>query len=334
MRILSALLCVLMIGCNSSSVDDAIDLIEGPSRKTIDTTRMGVNAFANDSRFGSIGSQYREVRDVLGLSYVRILFAWNDAVQSSPGAAPNFSFYDDIADGLPSGVRALVVITGLPSWMSDPANWIDGNPRTTFVELWVRPVVQRYGANARIEGFQIWNEPNMDVNPDNVLLDMHDTAENYVELLARAYSVAKDLAPSKLVINAATTSINQDYPETLDYNRTMRDAGMIAFTDVWAIHLYGRLYENIIRSGGVGDFIGGLGITAWVTESGAQGPNSQLAYVEEAWPFFRERINGIDRIYYYQFTDSAPTDQNYGLRTLDPAFPISDLYVHLRDRNS
>lgn len=331
-NLLISLFCLGFCGCSSSSVDDALDIIDGPERKPIDTSILGTNAFVNDARFGSISRQFLEVRDTLKLRYVRVLFAWNDDVQSSPDAPPNFSFYDAILDEMPAGLEALVVITGIPSWMRDSANWPSGDPRSAFVERWVRRVVARYGTNPKVVGWEIWNEPNIPSDPDTATLELRDNPENYVELLARAYSVAKDIAPSKLVLNGATTAINQNFPGTLNYNRQMRDAGALSFTDRWNIHYYGQQFENVVRDGGVEDFLNGLGKGVWITESGAQGVNNQLRYGEETWPFLQERIPSIERIYQYQFTEASDATSTHGLRNLNGAMPISDLYVFLRDR--
>ena len=327
---------IFLSACGSSSVDEALEYIDEDlldaidvSRKSVDYTRMGLNSFANDLSYGSISSQYMEVRQTLGLSYVRVLFAWNDAVQPTVNSEPNFTFYDDIVNSIPSGLDVLVVVTGLPSWMADPSNWSGGTARRVFAEQWLKKIVQRYGGYSHIVGWQIWNEPNMESNPNNSIMEFIDNPQNYVELLAFCYSIVKDLAPGKLVVGAATTSINQNYPETLSYNRGMRDAGAGDFLDVWAVHYYGSQYENVLRSNGVADFLNGLGRTIWVTESGSQGLINQLEYVEKTWPFLRDHIGSIDRIYYYQHTESTPSDVTYGLRNLES---ISDLYIALRDR--
>jgi hypothetical protein len=261
-----------------------------------------------------------------------MLFSWTDAVQSGPNASINFSFFDDLVDGIPQGVEALIVVTGLPSWMTNSANWVENNPRTTFVENFFKPVVNRYKDRARVVAWQVWNEPNMVANSDNTTLDVATKPDNYVEMLARAHNVVKTASPSKLVVSAATTAINQNYSETLEYNRSMRDAGLQSFADIYAIHIYGKQYENIVRDGGVRDYLNGLSLPIWVTESGAQGVNSQLAYCEEVWPFITEKVNKIQRLYYYQFTEATPALSSYGMRTLDSEFPVSDLYVFLRDR--
>ncbi len=329
--ILSLFFVFCLSACNSSKVKDAIEVVEGVERRTIDTTRLGINAFANDSRFGSISAQYREVRDVLGLRFVRVLFGWNSAVQPSPGSSPDFSFYDEIMDAIPNGVDALIIVNGLPDWMSNSANWINGDPRETFHELWVKPVVSRYGGRGRVIGFQIWNEPNMTSNPENGILGFADAA-NYVEVVARASNYINDTAPSKRVVNAATTAINQNFPETLDYNRAMRDAGMIDMIDVYAFHYYGMQFENVIQSGGVADYLNSVSRPLWISESGAQGVNSQLEYGETVWPFLREKIPGITRIYVYQFTEGVGPNDSFGLKNASVDAPVTDLYVHLSDR--
>jgi hypothetical protein len=328
--ILISLIFFITSSCNSSTVKDAIGIIEGVPRKTIDTSILGINAFVNDSRFGSIPAQFQEVRDVIGIRYVRVLIQWDERVQPVPGGEKDFSFYDAIIDSLPAGVEALVIISGLPSWMSNSANWIDGDARRTFHNQWVRPVVRRYGGKPRVRAFQVWNEPNMISNPQNGILGF-DSPVNYIETLALAHNFIKENAPSKLVVNAATTAINQNYPATLDYNRSMRDAGLFEFIDIFAMHYYGRQFENVVRPGGVASFLNSIPRPIWVTESGSIGVDQQLAYGEQVWPYLTEQISGITRIYIYQFTDNAPLDGNYGLKNLSG---VTDLYIHLRDRKS
>jgi Glycosyl hydrolase catalytic core len=318
--------------CNSDSVDeikDAIDIADGVPRKDIDPNRVGVNCFFNDNRFGGISSQYNEVKETLKLRFIRVLMAWNDQVQPTPEAEPNFSFYDDIMSNVPPGVDILVILTDVPSWMANQANWTGGNPRTTFVEKWVKKAVDRYKERTSIVGWQIWNEPNQIGRTDNEVLSLSVNPTNYLELLASAQNACKDLAPSKAVINAATTAIN---PETLDYNRALRDGGIESLVDVYAIHYYGRQFENVVRSGGVRDFLKSMSKRIWVTESGAQGVNEQLKYVEQVWPFLDDQIGKIDRFYYYQAFDGGDPNITYGLRNLTAGKALSDLYIFLRDR--
>ena len=330
MRKISILLslCLALAACNSSVVQDGVEIVDGVPRQTIDTDTLGVNAFANDGRFGSPAQQYQEVRSTLQLGFVRILANWDANAQPSAAASANLSFLDTLIEALPAGIDALLVMTGTPSWLSGSS----GDPRAMYVDQWVRPVVARYGGNPRVIGFQIWNEPNQNNTANNVM-GFTNNAQLYVSTLKSAATVVRSLAPAKLVVTAATTSINQNYPNTLDYNRAMRDAGAQSYADIWGVHYYGKQYENVVRPGGVADFANGLSLPIWITESGAQGVNSQLAYGEEVWPYLQDKLNNLQRIYVYQFTESTPPETTYGLKNLSTTMPVSDLYVWLRDRS-
>ena len=69
-----------------------------------------------------------------------------------------------------------------------------------------------------------------------------------------------------------------------------------------------------------------------MTETGAQGVNKQLEYAERIFAFLKSKMPGIARLYIYQFTESTPSTNTYGLRNLTPGFFVSDLYIKLRDR--
>jgi hypothetical protein len=166
---------------------------------------------------------------------------------------------------------------------------------------------------------------------DNNTLAVATDPESYVELLALAKNAIDEISPRILLVSGATTALNQNFPSSLDYNKAMRDYGATSLVDIWGVHIYGRQKERFLRKGGVIDFINGLRKPVWVTESGAQGINEQLKYGEEVWPFLRQRMPSIERIYIYQFTDTNPPSSTYGLRNLDPVLGLSDLYIKLRD---
>ena len=239
-------------------------------KKELPLSQMGINSFANDRGFGTVKAQLNEVRSTLGLRYNRVLFAWNDQVQRTPTTQPNFSFYDDITRNLPRGSDMLIVVTGLPSWMKSPSNWINGNPRETFVKLWVEPILRRYGAQSKVIGFQMWNEPNMEANPDNAVMGFA-LPENYLNFLSFADDSFRNIAPRKKLVMAATTAINQNFPNSLNYNKALLEGGAANLADVWAIHYYGNDIVNIIRPDGVKDFSRTVTIPIWMTESGTKG---------------------------------------------------------------
>ena len=322
--------CIIFWGC--SDAGSLLDLaLHPPGRKPINPNMMGVNNFFVDKQFGSISQQYSDIKDVIRLKYIRVLLAWTDDAQPSPDQAPQYAFYDDILNSAPAGVDVLVVLAHTPSWMANSANWDNNNPRLTWVNKWVKPTVARYANNPRIVGFEVWNEPDLTVVPSDAALGL-EQPQNYAELLSYAARIIRTTARGKLVVSAATQSIQQDFPNRLHYNQAMRDAGVEGMVDVWNIHYYGKQFESVVTSNGVADFLNSISKPIWITESGETGPNDQLAYVETAWPFLTEQIPSITRIYYYQYGDTQPPEQNFGLRLTDPQFPVSDLYVYLKNR--
>ncbi len=327
------LLVFTLTGCNGGEDlldigEDLANLIEGIERKPIDRSRLGINAFGNKPEFGSPCNQFSDVSNNLKIKYFRVLFNWNSNVQNSLDSPVNFSFYDEIVDCLPQGSRALVVVNGLPDWMSNSDNWIDGDVNTTFVELWFKKVINRYKNRNKIDSFQVWNEPNMPNDPENEILGTTNNPIAYLDLLAKAKSASEMLGSNKLIVNAATTAIAQGFSETLDYNKELVANGVLNFVDVFAIHYYGQQFERLL-AGGIKDFLNEIPKTIWITESGIQGANKQLEYVEETWPFLRENVSGIDRIYHYQYASLTGADNAFGLRNLDGS--NSDLYQFLAE---
>lgn len=319
----------LGMGCDAKDLLDVA--LDPPSRKPIDASLVGVNNFFVLDEFGSIEDQFLEIRDTLGLKYVRILMAWTDGVQSGPNAPLNYSFYDRIVEAIPPGLDVVVVLAHTPNWITNPANWTENNPRFTYAVEWVRPTVRRYANHPRIVGWEVWNEPDLTVVASDSALEVTNP-EKYAELVAYASDEVRRGDPGKLVILGATRSIQQEFPITLQFNKDLKNLGVENFVDVWNVHYYGTRYESVVTQNGVKDFLNSLSVPIWITESGEQGPNKQLAYVETAWPFLKKEIPGIQRFYYYEFASKAPLEQNYGLRTGDPSLPVSDLYVFLRDR--
>lgn len=300
-------------------------------RRELNPNLLAVNSFLNDGRFGSIEAQLSEIKNTLGLKHIRILINWDNNVQPTPDAIPNFAFYDEIISKIPSGVVATAVVTGLPSWMENSANWLGGNPRNTFVRRWLTKVAKRYARKSKLRAIQVWNEPNDTANPHNVILGVSDSASNYLALLKQARPIIRKYG-NKKILNAATTSIAQNYPSSLNYNKALQAAEVEKYVDYFAIHYYGSSYERLFFSGGIVEFLKSLRKPIWITESGKQGVLEQLEYAERTWPLLKELVPSIQRIFIYQFTDSLAADDTWGLKTLDPNFPISDLYLWLRDR--
>lgn len=332
LKLLPLLTTLICVNCFAeplkSQTESHTRLIEILPRKEINIQTTGINAFANQPEFGTPAAQFQEISETLHIKDLRLLFAWTDAVQPSPQDRLDHNFNDELIRSLPAGSRALIVISNLPSWMSNSANWIGGDPRLTFLRKWIRPVIRRYRRKRKIVGFQIFNEPNNPSFSESTTLETLNSPENYIDLLSKAHRFIKRRAKKKLVVGAATTSIFQNFPETLEYNQALLDLGIENYLDVFAIHVYGSSMERYFL--GIEDFLRSLSKPIWVTESGQRGYLEQLEYVQRVWPFLEEEL-GIERFYFYRFAESASASESWGLKNSTPATPVSDLYVHLRD---
>lgn len=313
----------MTIGCNNAKeASEIVDI----KRKPIPRSKLGVNAFFNDTRFGTIPAQWSDIDRNLGLKRIRVLVNWDDKAHPSPNSNPLFPLLDSILGSVPPRMEILVVTGSVPSWMSNSVNWINGNPRLTFTELWLKPLLRKVKQYGSVKAVQVWNEPNSGLFSENNVLQVRTSPDNFAELMALARNAFDAEARGLKLVMGATSAINQNYPDTLNYNRALRDAGVDSLVDIWAIHFYGQQFENVIQKGGVRDFLQGISKPIWMTESGAQGADKQLKYGEETWPYLLEKIPSIDRIYIYQYTEATPEGSSYGLRNLNG---VSDLYTWL-----
>lgn len=305
--------------------------IEFLPRKEIDLSTLALNAFSNQSVFGSPSQQFKEIRKTLRITRVRLLFAWTEAVQPSPSSSISHGFNNDLIRSLPRGMKAIVVLANMPGWMADRKNWIGGDPVRTYYRRWIKPVVRRFRRKRKIEGFQIFNEPDSSSFLASQVLGTDVSPQRYIDLLKRAHRFISRRTKKK-VIGAATTSIFQNFPETLEYNQSLRDLGIQRYLDVYAIHIYGTSMERYYL--GIDAFLHSLSTALWVTESGKQGADEQLNYVERVWPFMAEEVPAIERFYYYRYAEDGGSSSTFGLKNTSSTMPLSDLYIHVRGRRN
>ena len=329
MTTVKALFVTFLVLCYASVLAEEPQAITLLPEKDLQRETLGINAFGNLPQFGTPSMQFDEIKQVLGLQHYRLLFAWSNEVQGSPGTRPDFSFYDDLIKSLPRGTRAIIVIANLPDWMHQQSNWKRGDPVFTLYRRWIRKVIVRYRRKRKIIGFQIWNEPNDDGNSENFTLNFVDNPEQYIQLVKRTQRLMSRRAKKKTLIGAATTSILQNFPETLEYNQALHQQGLEQYIDSWGIHVYGSSHERFYL--GVLDFLQSLTKPILVTETGRQGIFEQTEYLRRLLPFLSEEVPGIQRFYIYRFAEPSDPDTTFGLKNPSTSFPVSDLYIHLRD---
>lgn len=328
--IIFLLACFALQGCIDKEKIEAV--INEPRRKQIPLGRLGLNAFFNDERFGSVRSQVNDVTQNLKFRKLRLLLRWDDNAHPVPGLEPNFAFLDTVLSKIPRGTEILLVTTGIPSWMRDPQNWYNNNPRESFIRFWLNPLLDEISKYDIVKAIQVWNEPNDRSAIENSVMGFNSPS-NYYEMLVLAKDLFEKKRIRKELINAATTAINQKSNDALEYNKRLISLGAHNLVDKWAIHFYGKQFDRVFTRGGVKDVLSRTRKAIIITESGEKGINKQLDYAERVWPFLIESLGNIELIYIYTYTEDAPAESTYGLRNLSKN-PFSDLYLKLLDLNS
>jgi len=323
-RALLAALCWVAACGLHGDVSDLGDLIFGSGGK-IPRDKLGVqNEFVSNPK-GDPGSQGNDIRNTLKLRHIRSSFFFDEGYLPSEGATPNFDRFDAIVAATPPDTDLLVVLAYAPQWLANRADWKD-----VFIARYVIPVLDRYGKDGRITGWEIWNEPdgfcNGRVAPPGVL---DCSPGDYVDLVRRVAPVVRSRT-SATVVGAATTSINQSYPSHLDYNRDMVGAGLVDLIDVYNFHWYGEQLEKL-TFGGIADFLNSTGKPVWCTESGERGVTNQLGHAQDVFPALDDNVKRLERIYIFTYFDDEGPATTFGLVASDGT--ESDLYQFLRDNH-
>lgn len=257
---------------------------------------------------GDAGAQAADIRNTLGIRHVRTSFFFDEGFLATEAAQPNWARFDAIVGSIPADADLLPILAYAPQWLANRPDW-----KSVFINRYVIPVLDRYGNDGRIAGWEIWNEPDGFCNGSGgAPLGVLDCSpEDYVDLVRQVAPVirARSGAP---VVGAATTSINQSFPRHLDFNKDMVSLGLLDLIDVYNFHWYGEQFEKF-AIGGIEDFLDGTNKPLWCTESGERGSTNQLGYAEDAFPLFEDRLNDLERIYIYTYYDGEGPDTTYGL---------------------
>lgn len=300
-------------------------LIFRPKKKDIDLQWFGVNAFFNQPSLGTMQEQADDISKTLGVKHIRILVQWNDHSQPSRLDEIKPDFSDAILKNISDDTQVIMVITGEPSWLFE----IHDTERIRYFVRFCRKIMEHYKDDHRVVGYQIGNEPNNTDFTENRLLGFRNP-DLYLQALAQAYKISKEIDSNKLILMAATTSIVQNYPDTLNYNKTLLENKVEKFCDVYCIHYYGdRNFINLMRPGGAFQFLKEIKNDIWVTEVGENVFNEHLDYARVMMPFLISKIPNIKRFYWYQY-DGGGTTETFGLRNTTGAF--SRLYAYLKNR--
>ncbi len=189
----------------------------------------------------------RQVRDHLGLSWVKQQLRWDD-VQPEPGTF-DWSLYDPVvaaADEM--GLKLLLSVVKGPKWTNDYAsNDPDPNVSAPPADLalyadFLGRLVDRY--EGRVHAIEVWNEQNLAREWDNA---EGVNAERYAEMLRIAYQAIKSRDPNIIVISGALSPTGVNATDPNDPNRItvmddyvyfqqMIDAGFLDYVDCVGAH--------------------------------------------------------------------------------------------------
>ena len=230
------------------------------------------------------------------------------------------SFYRDVEAALKSqNLKAIAVLTALPQWVK-----ASPNKEALYVDKFIKVVANTFKGSNSIIGYQIWNEPNDASNDDNGILGFSDP-QKYFELVQKAAPAIKAISPNKLVLNASTTSIIQNYRDTISYNEKLMSLGIESYIDKYAFHYYGDPYTTLLRPYGALEFLKSVSIPLWVTEVGTPHFDKHSSYAKIKIPYLLSRLGNLERVFWYQF-DGGPGDKEYNITN---GVDTSTLYQYL-----
>lgn len=282
-------------------------------QKELNRSNLGINCFFDQPIFKSnnLVMQGIDIRDNLRIDIVRIMFDWNDSVQSTSTSQIDWSAYDDIIRSLPVGLKALIIIAGEPSWLEK-----EPKKRKSF-RSHCHNVIDRYKNEPKILGWQIGNEVDASSSHENEDYSFVSKPAFYMEVMYDVASYSKRVAPNKLVVGAATSSIIQNFPDTLKYNQKMKEFGEERLVDVWAIHYCGESPWSLLRPGGVLDFLQSIKKPIWITKMSCDNQQNHIQYFEKHVNFLELKVPNIQKFFIYQ----------YNAITLDT--DMSSLYTYI-----
>lgn len=179
-----------------------------------------------------------------GLGWVKQMFPW-DQIEPQKGLfwddrirRSTWDKFDEIVDLVEQyGLRLIVRLDQPPEWARSRGE----NARYPVRDLnefgdYVARVVARY--RGRVQYYQIWNEPNLDIEWGRQPVD----PEAYVRLLRVGYERVKKVDPEAYVLAASlapTIERSAHALSDLEYLQRMYDAGAAAYFDIMSVQAYG-----------------------------------------------------------------------------------------------
>lgn len=215
-----------------------------PVSPTVDNP-LGVNTFLEQDVTLEARRRSLEMIREAGFGWIRQQFPWSSIEPVTKGVfldrvlfVNTWDVYDSIVDlAEQNHLRIIARLDTSPPWARPGNDWMNTPPANLddygdFVEM----VARRY--KGRIKYYQIWNEPNLDIEWGRQPVD----PEAYVRLLRVGYERVKRVDPESYVLAASlapTIERSAHALSDLEYLQRMYDAGAAAYFDIMSVQAYG-----------------------------------------------------------------------------------------------
>lgn len=215
-----------------------------PVRPRVDNP-LGINTFLEQDVTLEARRRSMEMIREAGYGWIRQQFPWSSIEPVSKGQfidrvihVDTWLVYDSIVDlALANDVQVIARLDTSPPWARPGNEWMFTPPDNLddygdFVEL----VARRY--KGRIHYYQIWNEPNLDIEWGRKPVD----PAGYARLLKVGYERIKRVDPDAAVLSASLSPTIEESDHALNeliYLQRLYDVGAAASFDVLSVQAYG-----------------------------------------------------------------------------------------------
>lgn len=168
-----------------------------------------------------------ELAASVGTDRYRLGANWRE-VEHTPGHYDWEALDERVNAVIDAGITPMLLLNTEPTWV-DRA---DVPEHAEEFSAFAGAVAERYGS--RVEGYEIWNEPNLDYYWQS------PSADDYFEYLKRAYVAIHAKDPSATVMNGgpAPAANTETTVDAFDFIHRLYELGAKNYTDAIGVHPY------------------------------------------------------------------------------------------------
>ncbi len=346
-----------------------LPVMDGPAPPETVSNPVGVNVFLEQEADPAKRHRSLELLRAAGVGVIRQQLPWEQVEYAAKGnfddvkfGGSNWDRFDSILEDARSlDIQVVFRIDTTPRWALPPGATDGMSPPVDERDYWdfVQVAATRY--RGRVLAYQVWNEPNLDIEWGRRPPD----PRSYARMLAGAAQRIRTADPQALVLMASlapTLTEDEHAQNDLRYLQALYDAGARGSFDVLGVQAYGlrggpddprvdqsdvtvsrpRLVREIMLRNGDGDR------PMWATEVGwnVNPPSFQEQRFGRVTPVLQARytVRAFERareqwpwmqvlcVWFFKRADEAERSQDwYWFRLADPDFTLQPVYYALRD---